>query len=707
MPPRNRPRLPATLGAITLALTAAPTLPAEERVQMEEMRITGQYLSIERLNSIKTPTPIIDVPQSLSIMTAEQIARQGFTSIGQIVDYTPGLNSSQGEGHRDAVVFRGVRSTADFFIDGARDDVQYYRPLYNLEQVEVLRGPNALLFGRGGTGGVLNRVTKKGILGENRTTYRIGTDSLGELGTYIDNNIALSDSAALRVNAMFETLKNHRDHYAGDRIGFNPTMRLQFGPHSTLDLNYEYIDHQRFIDRGIPTGTDGRPVPAFAKTVFADPELNTSELQAYLLRAALEHRFGDNLKGNISLFYGDYDKRYQNFYVSNYNQTTAPDKVTLDGYLDTTRRQNTLISGNLIGEFNTGELGHTLVAGIEYIDTSSEQDRHNALWSTTNKDKETFTIARPLALRGGIGINAAGQATTNDFTRDLHDDTHVNIDALSFYIQDELAISEKLDLVIGARFDSFDIEVFNVKTNETRNRKDSEVSPRFGIIFKPKENVSLYASHSESFLPRSGEQFSDINGDKNKLDPDTFANRELGIKWDLPQGLSLTAALFEISKNSPQTADNDPATLDIIESKIDGFETQLQGHLTDRWSLAASYSYLDGKHVERSGPTGNRPRELPKNTLALWSSYQLTDQLGLAAGLVYQDESFIDNANTAALPSYTRLDLAAHYDLSARIRLQLNIENLTDKLYFPNAHSTHQATVGTPLNALFSLSGRF
>ena len=138
---------------------------APDEEQIEEIVVTGKYLFIDKVNSVKTPTPIRDVPQSISIFTNDQIRQQGIKSLADIIDYTVGVNSSQGEGHRDAAVFRGVRSTADFYIDGVRDDVQYYRPLYNIEQVEVLRGPNALLFGRGGTGGILNRVMKKGVIG--------------------------------------------------------------------------------------------------------------------------------------------------------------------------------------------------------------------------------------------------------------------------------------------------------------------------------------------------------------------------------------------------------------------------------------------------------------------------------------------------------------------------------------------------------------
>jgi len=272
-----------------------------ENSDLGKLTVVGQFLYADQVNALKTPTPIIDVPQSLSIITAEQITQQGFNSIGDIINYTPGVNTSQGEGHRDAVVFRGVRSTADFFIDGVRDDVQYFRPLYNLEQVEILRGPNALLFGRGGTGGILNRVTKKGVIGESFTGIQTSVDSFGGFGVQVDSNFSSRDNMAFRINFMYEGLENHRDFFDGDRFGFNPTAKFILSPDTTLDLSYEYVDHQRFIDRGIPTGSDGRPVEDFENIVFGDPDLNTTELQAHLFRAALQHNFSENLKGNFSV----------------------------------------------------------------------------------------------------------------------------------------------------------------------------------------------------------------------------------------------------------------------------------------------------------------------------------------------------------------------------------------------------------------------
>ncbi|MFU7528750.1 TonB-dependent receptor [Qipengyuania sp. ASV99] len=672
--------------------------------QGEDILVTGDILQSSQVNSVKSPTPIIDVPQSLTITTQEEITERGFTSIGQIIDYTPGVSTSQGEGHRDAIVFRGVRSTADFFIDGVRDDVQYYRGLYNLEQVEILRGPNALLFGRGGTGGILNRVTKKGALGENFGGGQVAVDTFGEFSVQGDINLSASENVALRVNAAYENLNNHRDFYDGDRIGFNPTARIALGEDTLLDLSYEFADQERFIDRGIVTGANGRPVEALQDVVFGDPENNFTELEAHLLRANLQHNFSENFKGVFSAFYGDYDKVYSNFFPVAYDPAT--NVVTIDGYIDTTQRENLILSANFIGEFETGSIEHTLLFGAEYIGTSSDQDRFNSFFDTSQDDLETFLAVRPFPLRGNAGVNAAGVPTTNTFSV-LNDFTQVEIDVLSVYFQDEIELTDWLNLVVGGRFDSFDIEVLNVPASDLRSRKDEEFSPRGGLILKPMENISIYASYSESFLPRSGEQFANINGANNALDPDSFENLEAGVKWDFANALSLTAAIFEIRQSSPQPNDADPSTLDVIDSEIQGFELQLQGKVTPGWSVSAGYSFLDGEQINRAGPTGLRPRELPENMFSIWNQVEVTDRFGIGLGLTHQDESFVDNGNNATLPAYTRIDAAAYYDVSDNLRVQVNVENLTDTLYFPNSHATHNVTVGAPINARFAVTGRF
>ena len=695
--------------AATLLFVSATPLRAEttEQMTLEETIVRGSYLQSNEANALKTPTPILDVPQSLSIVTSEQILRRGFTSVSDIIEYLPGVSMSQGEGHRDAVVFRGVRSTADFFIDGVRDDVQYYRPLYNLEQLEVLRGPNALLFGRGGTGGILNRVTKKAEVGSNFSQITGYADSFGAGGLQGDINVGLTDSVAFRLNAMAEGLDNHRDHFDGERIGVNPTLRVSLSQATRLDLSYEYVDHERFIDRGIPTGSNGDPVEQFDRVVFGDPNVNVTRLKAHIFMANLEHRFSDSMKGKVTVLYGDYDKLYQNFYAASYSEANSPGAVTLDGYVDTTQRENLILSGNLIKEVSFANMSHRFLLGAEYVDTSSDQDRWNTYWSETADDKETFSVARPMEIIGGVGTNALGARTVNDFTVDQNDDTRVGVEVASFYLQDEMAVTNYLDIVLGARFDQFEIDVFNVPADDSRAKQDEEVSPRLGLVLKPMENMSLYASYSESFLPRSGEQFANINGSKGQLDADTFANTELGFKWDISPALSFTAAVFEIEQESPQVADNDPETLDVIKSETDGFELQLEGQLTEAWYISAAYSHLDGEQMGRTGSKGLRPRELPENMFSVWSFVQFTPKLGAGLGLTYQDESFINNSNTARLPSYTRVDAALYYEWSDDLRVQLNFENLGDTVYFPSSHSTHQASVGAPFNARLAVTMDF
>jgi len=709
---------------------------------VETLIVTGEYLYTNRFNALKAPTPIIDVPQSLSIITAEQIIQQGFDSLGDIVLYTPGVTQSQGEGHRDAIVFRGVRSTADFFIDGVRDDVQYYRSLYNIDQVEILRGPNALFFGRGGTGGILNRVTKKGLIGERFIGYVGSVNSFGGGTVQLDGNVDVGDRAAIRINGYYERLNNHRDFFDGDRFGINPTAFIELTPRTSLNLSYEYVNNERFVDRGIPSGADGRPAEELSDITFGDPRLNRATLEAHIARATVTHEFLDTLKGNLSVAYGDYDKLYSNFFPVSFNEQT--NIVALDGYIDTTQRRNLTVSVNLIGEFATRGINHTIVTGGEFIDTDNNNDRFNAFFDQTQDDVEFFLATRPLALSGGVGINASGVLTRNSFSTDLNDDTEADVTVFSGYIQDEIEIASWLDLVLGVRFDSFDITVDNIatflETGETdiTSRTDSQFSPRLGFVLKPRENISVYGSFSESFLPRSGEQFADLPDDPDTpeddtLDPNTFENLEFGLKWDFTDRFSFTAAVFEIDQSSPQEAastidpdtgmviDDNAGMLVVVNSEIRGIEAQAQGQITESWYISAGYSYLEGNQVatddilneagevivEQGEDNGLRLRELPEHTFNLWTRYQVTAKFGLGFGLTFQDESFADVSNLTTLPSFVRLDAAAYYDVTDKVRLQVNIENLTDTDYFPNSHTANNITVGAPINASFTLSGRF
>ena len=662
--------------------------------EIEEVIIKGNILYADQVNALKTPVPVLDVPQSVSIVTDEDIRKQGFREIGDIVRYIPGVNTSQGEGHRDAVVFRGVRSTADFYMDGARDDVQYFRSLYNLEQVEVLRGPNALLFGRGGTGGIINRVTKKAVIGEEFGSVNFGTDTFGSLDLAYDYNVSGTDDSAFRINMHTDSLANHRNFYDGERVGINPTTRFVMSDDTTLDLSYEYIDHERFIDRGVPT-INGEPDESLIDIVFGTPEINTTTVKATIFRGTLSHVFSDTRKGNLTVHKSSFEKMYQNLYASGYDGTL----VTMDGYRDPTDRDKLIISGNLVNEISVGSVKHTILVGAELIDTENNNLRFDTFWSTTSDDKEVFEISRPM----DYTVNADGIATSVNFTTSLKSKTTSDIKVTSLYVQDQIDLTDNIKLMIGGRHDSFDINVADIKNMTSESRKDTEFSPRAGLVFKPSEEMSLYWSFSQSFLPRSGEQYKALSATSARLDPDVFESNEIGLKYDISPRLNLTLSHFNSEQTRAERDNNTGENFEVRGVAVDGLEIQLKGQLTDRLDIMVGYSSMDGETS-----SGGEPREMPDHTFSLYAKYQVNDKYGWGFGMTRQGESKIkDNNPGLVLPEYTRLDLGAYYQLSNGLELQINIENLNDELYFPHSHSSHQVSVGEPFNARISIRKEF
>lgn len=693
--------------AAALLLALAPSAYAQDGASDDEdiIIVTGQFLSIDKVNAVKTPTPIINVPQSLSIVGKIQIEDQAFTNIGDITRYTPGLTNSQGEGHRDAIIIRGQQTTADFFQDGIRDDVQYFRPLYNLEQVEILRGSNALLFGRGGTGGIVNRVTKKPVLGDEFTTLNAAIDTFGAYYGAVDTNYTINDTTGVRLNGFYEELNNHRDFFDGTRFGFNPTVRFDVSPQTTIDLSYEYLDDDRVVDRGVPSrnfeGGPDVPLKGFDNTFFGSADENFTTLQAHILRGHVDHKFNDMLRGNFNVQYADYDKLYQNLYASEEVQVGADGRfaqVELDGYRDATDRQNLFFQGNLIGEFETGAIGHTVLVGVEYGNQDTTNARQDTVFEANGDDQLFIDFSDPLDIPAFAFSNASRNRASD-------------VTTFSAYVQNQIDLSDQFKLILGGRYDSFDIAVDDLQANAEFSRKDEEISPRLGAIYKPAENVSIYASYSESFLPRSGDQFLTLDLNSESTRPQSFENREIGAKWDLHPGLSLTGAVFQLDRESYTSVDpeNSEQVIVIEGSKTEGAEIQLSGKVTNKWTFNTGYTYLDGRvdRVDGSGTSGNRTRQTPKHTFSLWSQYEINDQIGIGAGATHQGSFFVREDNSVEIPAFIRFDASAYYEVSDDLRLQVNIENLLDTDYFPDAHSNDNISTGAPLNARFSIRQAF
>ena len=659
---------------------------SENNSDLEELVVKGKVLYQDQVSALKTPVPILNVPQTVSIITDEEILTNGFNTIEDIIRFVPGVISSQGEGHRDAIVIRGIRSTADFYQDGIRDDVEYFRSLYNVDQLEILRGPNALLFGRGGTGGIVNRVTKKAVTSENFTHMNLGLNTFGATDLAIDSNLILGINTGLRINLHTDQLENHRDYFFGNRVGINPSLTLIIGSELTFNLSYEYINHERFVDRGIPT-LNGRPDKSLKDTVFGDPDYNYHNVEASIYRVQASYQMSETLKANFNLTANDFDKMYQNIYSSNYDGNL----VLMDGYSDPTKRDNLIFSGNLINEINYDNVIHTFLYGIEYIQTTNENSRFDAFWSASQDDTDLFAIATPI----NFSINSSGIDTSLSYITP-NSKTHSEITVFSLYLQDQIDLSERWKLVVGARLDQFDISVEDLINNTIETKKDNTLSPRGGLIFKPQENISMYLSYSESFLPRSGEQYKKLNSSAARLDPDVFESKEIGIKILVNNQLNLTAAYFNSQQIRAARDNMSGETFNIRGLSVDGYELEVKGNIGQNFSyVIASYTSLNGKTQ-----TGGTPREIPEFTFSTNAQYQLTNKLNLGFGYLSQGESLIMDDNKAlTLPQYSRLDISGSYSYSERLTMRLHLENVFDEFYFPHAHATHQVSVGEPFNA--------
>ena len=690
--------------AMALSTAHAQTETTAKESDLERITVRGAFFGQQVADAVKTPTLLINVPQSVSVISEEQIDEQALFSVADVMQYTPGVSVGLGEDHRDQITIRGQNTTADFFVDGLRDDVQYFRPLYNLERVEVLRGANALLFGRGGGGGVVNRVTKVAELDEDFTTLSAGIDTFSAGSISIDSNKILENNQAFRFNGVFDTIDNHRDFKDGERFALNPTYSWQVDSNTVLRASYEYVDDDRVVDRGVPS-LDGEPLMNAQDTYFGKPDFNNTTLEAHIAKVRVEHRINNSWTSNATLQYADYDKLYQNLYPVNFDDTAGT--VTLDGYKDTTSRQNTLLQVNLVGQLDGFGVAHTLLMGAEYGDQDTENARRDAFFDQSQDDQVTFMFSNPLDIP---------QMSLTDPVRDRASE----VTFTSLFVQDEVELTEQWMVVAGLRYDNFDIDVADKVeaangsqdgNNGLLSSSDTEVSPRLGLIYKPMENISLYASYSKSFLPRSGDQFLSLSLTSQALDAEEFENRELGVKWNISNALSVNAAVFEVERENGVTQDpNNPERSILTGTETTGFEIQMVGQITKQWEINAGYSNLDGEELGRvvDGEIANRDlAQLPEHKFTLWNQYSLTNDWRLGLGVLYQSEQYATLNNEVELPDFWRVDAAVYYDYSDKMQVQLNVENVFDEEYFPSAHNANNIGTGEPVNARLSMQYKF
>ncbi|WP_233548386.1 TonB-dependent receptor [Aurantiacibacter zhengii] len=696
----------ALLASVATTLTAV-SAPAHANLGDDTQRdylpgniiVTGEretYVNEDGSTGTKTPTPIIDVPQAVTVITADQLEDQGVTTLNDALRFVPGVSMETGEGHRDEVFIRGQETTADFYIDGLRDDAQYYRPLYNVERVEVLKGANALIFGRGAGGGAINRVSKVAEFGAAEYNMGAQVDTFGAFALTGDANLPAGEAIALRLTGTYEEFDNHRDVYEGRFFGISPTVTANIGPDTRLYAYYTYDDDERVVDRGLPS-VDGGPLRGFDETFFGDPDYNFSDVAVHVARTRLEHDFSGAWSLNASVMFADYDKFYSNIVPSGVGTGggTTPTTVTLAGYESGTDRQNLIGQVNLVGQFDTGSLGHTILIGAEAGSQDTDSVRNQARFN--NGADTSVTVA----LQDTIAVPAFTLTPQRASTSDLS--------TLSFYAQEQLAIGI-LQLVAGVRYDRFDLESTDLRTGFDGARVDERWSPRFGAIIKPQDNLSVYASYAESFLPSAGDQFTVLSQQDEGIEPETFENIELGVKWAPHTELLLTAAVFRLTRSNTPSVDPVTSLTTLVgESQVEGFELAMVGKPLDSLSLSLGYTYLDGEITDSAdmADIGTVLQQVPSHQVTAWARYDLTDRLGLGAGVIHQSDQFASMSNNVELPGYTRVDAAVFFEATDSLSLQLNVENLFDEDYYPSAHGDNNIQPGAPLNASLGARLRF
>ncbi|HLL30442.1 MAG TPA: TonB-dependent siderophore receptor [Allosphingosinicella sp.] len=704
-----------SLVAISFAL-AAPAFAAEAVIDEsaaaddwadqagESIVVTGQrpeYGAQETCTATRTCTDVKDVPQSISVVSESQIEDQALRSIADVLMYVPGATPGTGEGNRDQITLRGNNTTADFFVNGVRDDVQYFRDLYNAERIEVLRGPNAMIFGRGGGGGIVNRVTKRSSFRSYRELAAQG-DSDGGLRLTGDLDQPLAGTAGLRLNGVYENGESFRRGVELERYGVNAVLGAGLGD-TRIDLSYEYFHDRRTADRGIPAFA-GRPLRGVDRVFFGDPDLSFARVDAHIAGLAVEHRFSDSLILRNRTSYGDFDKFYQNVYPT---ARSAAGVVTLAAYNDELKRKNLFSQTDLVWDGDIGGLSHILLLGFEIGRQDSLSRRRNGFF----QPGDSPGLLVPAGASPTIAANVVLRQTNTNAARTPSANNGSEASILAFYAQEQLHLSEQVELVAGLRFDRFEIDVLNLNNNQSLSRADNLLSPRIGLIVKPIPELSLYASYGRSYLPSAGDQFSSLDLTTAALRPERFDNYEVGAKWEPVDGLLATVALYQLDRTN--TRANEPGTNRVVltgAQRSRGLEIGLERNITDRWQVSAGYALQEAQITRATAacPGGDCEVPLvPKHQFSMWNRYNVSRTLGFGLGVIAASGSFASLGNQVSLPGYARVDGAVFYQLSDGIEAQVNVENMFGADYFPTAHNDHNIAPGAPATARATLRFRF
>ena len=633
-------------------------------------------------SATKIEAPLRDIPQTVNVVPQSLLRDQAAQSMQDALKVVPGVGLSHGDGQRDQVTIRGFSAIADQFVDGLRDDALYFRDLSNIEQVEVLKGPASVLYGRGSSGGLINRITKRP--GINLSEVGVTLGSRNQRRGEFDLARAPQDSRfALRITGALERADSFRDQQFLDREALGASLLFRASADTSVLLQMDHLKDSRITDFGIPA-LNGRPVDVRPGAYYGaanarDVDVSTSTVDSVGL--TLNHRFNDSLSLRNAFRYYTYSLDRNNTLTRSVNERD---------------RTFTLNHGNVYrdehGWFNQTELAqktqllgmkHQVLYGVELGQQNKDVVNFSAPVTDANGRIRNFALFNPalptlpLSTSQTPGANNLGTFKT-----------------LAFYAQDMVELSAQWKALAGLRYDRFEQETYERMPGKSNlGRTDTSWSPRIGLVYQPSTTWSYYVSWSKSFQP-SGEAFS-LAANNAQIAPEETTNQEVGAKWDLPDGKSsLTASLFKLERTNIKSTD--PVTSTLVPlgvQRTNGLELTFAGEVAPTWQIWAGYAFLDGEMttspaVDAGQPVqGKRPTLTPRHSANLWVTKALGHGFGLGGGLNYVGARFANPGNTVTLPGYTTVDAMAYYRMGSW-DMQLKLNNLFDRRYIVAGHGS-------------------
>ncbi len=668
--------------ALGLAFSSAAWAQKAPEVVLDEVQVRSDrqpdssYNPPTATSATKIEAPLRDIPQTVNVVPQSLLRDQAAQSMQDALKAVPGVGFSHGDGQRDQVTIRGFSAIADQFVDGLRDDALYFRDLSNIEQIEVLKGPASVLYGRGSSGGLINRITKKpGVnLSEVGLTLGRWNQRRGEF----DLARAPQDSAvSYRLTGAIERADSYRDQQFLDRKALAASVLIKPSSDTSVLLQADYLKDSRLTDFGIPA-YQGRPVNVSPGTYYGAAnarEVDVSRAEVASLGATLNHRISDSLSLRNALRFYDYSLDRNNTLVGSVNEKALTASLT---------RGN--VQRDESGFFNQTELTqklelagmkHQLLYGLEFGRQSKD------LLSYSQANVATVSLFNPVLPTLPLRINGKPSA-----------DNHSVFKVASLYLQDLVSINSQWKALAGVRYDRFQQETHERQPGKPDlGRTDTAWSPRVGLVYQPSSAWSYYASWSKSFQP-SGETFA-LAANNAQLAPEKTTSQEVGVKWDLPDGkASVTASLFKLERTNIKSVD--PVSNTVVPlgvQRTNGLELTFAGEIAPSWQVWAGYAFLDGEMttspaVDAGQPVqGKRPTLTPRQSANLWVTKALGHGFGLGGGLNYVGARFANPGNTVTLPGYTTVDAMAYYRMGPW-DVQLKLNNLLDRRYIVAGHGS-------------------